>query len=53
MDYKIPRKDCEINIWFTDSINPKYHQEKYCKENCNFKCKKGQLYKKIDTKLHS
>jgi hypothetical protein len=51
MKYNIPKDDCEIHEWFTDSINPKYHQEKYCKEMCNFKCKKGLPYKKV--KQHS
>ena len=30
--------DCKINETFSDANDPKYHRERYCKLNCNYKC---------------
>ena len=44
--------DCIINQMFIDSNDPEFCREKYCKENCNFKCLGGLGYKKITAGLN-
>lgn len=44
------KKDCIINTLFVNSNNPKYYREDYCTKHCQFKCLKGEKYKKMEIK---
>jgi hypothetical protein len=47
---KYPVSDCIINEFYTDAKQPLKARQRYCEKVCDFKCKKGLLYKKLQTK---
>jgi len=44
---RIPAKDCVINNYFRDTIDPVWYRLEYCRKNCKLRCLKDLPYKQI------